>query len=172
MKQAVEDSILTIDTLDVASTKLVNSGDEALGSGHKNVRQQRKTASSHEFLRGSKLAGRQTRALQETSNPYRCLNVQYPCKHFVDLDLILRPVAVDEQHTHNPHAPSIERDLESLKKKRGGDGAMVDKYAVVTKVTLWRLQITMLVHFAYIFKRVLGKVLSNGKRRGNTNMLH
>lgn len=115
MKHAIADPILTIDTLDVTSAELVNGGDESLGSGHKNVRQQRKTASSHELLRGSKLAGRQTRALQETGNPYRCLNVQYPCKHFVDLDLILRPVAVDEQHTHNPHAPSIERDLAGLK---------------------------------------------------------
>ena len=40
---------------------------------------------------------------------------------------------------------------------------MVDEYAVVIKVTLWQVQMTILVHSAYIFKRVLGKVLSNGK---------
>lgn len=46
-----------------------------------------------------------------------------------------------------------------------GDCVMVDKYAVVTKLRLWRVQMTMLAHYAYIFKRVLGKVLSNGKER-------
>ena len=95
----------------MASAELIDTCDESLGSWHQDIRQQRETASSHKLLRGSEFAGSQTRALQETGDPDGGLNVQYPCKHLVNLDLILLPVAVDEQHAHNPHTPSIERNL-------------------------------------------------------------
>ena len=77
----------------------------------------RETASSHKLLRGGKFAGRESRALQEAGHPNWSLDIQYPSKHLVDLDLILLPVPVDEQHAHDPHAPSVERNLQAGNKK-------------------------------------------------------
>lgn len=103
----------TIDMFDMGSSELVYTSNESLRPGHHDIRQQWQPASEHELLRSRQLAGCQARSLQKAGNPDRGLDLQYPCEHLVDLQLILLPIAINEQHAHDPHAPSIEGNLAS-----------------------------------------------------------
>jgi len=99
----------------MTSTELVHTGNESLCPWHHHIRQKWESTSKHELLRRGELAGSETRAFQETGNPDWGLDVHYPRKHLVDFDLVLLPIPVDKEHTHDPHAPSVERNLEFAK---------------------------------------------------------